>query len=291
MSRELRRGRTVLWGISLAFVLYLVAWSLPDDIYALLGGPLAGFLCYWLFVRFYERRACRELGGGLRSLLWFDVGAQAGIAAALTPVLVWWLAGLYMPGNIASWHMFSLTLVAFFCIGTSAVLQEVAFRGLLLRCLEMKLGSWWALLASSVLFALAHLANSGESLASLGDFAIIGLALGAALLLSGRLWMPIALHGLYNLTIGAVFGDTNIMPLLTGTFVGGRYWTYQAGKWIIIFAVDGVLAAILMAIAWRRGAFVSANVAWQRELAPSGKALRRAEAAIAAAEQLGEGTP
>ena len=285
MSRGIRQGRIVLWGIVLSVVLYLVVTTVfPDDVYRLLGRPVAALVAYWLFVHYFERRRCSELGGGLLGVLWFDLGAQAGMVLASVPVIIWWLAGLYLPGSIPSWDLFSLTLVAFLGLGTTAVLEEVVCRGLLLRLLELKLGSWAALVISSLLFAVYHLPAGHETLADVADLALVGVSLGTAFLLTRRLWMPIALHGFFSLTLAAFSGSTGVMPLFNGHIVGSGYWTYQAGKWIIIYSADVVLAVTLIVIAWRRGAFVSSDVARQRELSARGMTPSQAETAVAAVE-------
>jgi uncharacterized protein len=264
---EAHQGRTALWGITLGLGLLLfVPGSLPGNADTLIGCPVISLAAFWLFVHFYERRRCRELGGGWRSVAWFERGAQTGAALVLLPLLIWWFAGLYMPGNIASWDMFSATVAGFIGLGTVAILEEIACRGLLMRCLELKAGSWIALVASSLLFALGHLLNGGESLFTQADRALVGLSLGAAFLLTRRLWMSIGLHAFHNLVGAAFFGDKAVIPLFTGTFVGSPYWTEQTGGHIVYVATSAAVAALLIAIAWRRGCFISSREAWQKHM-------------------------
>ena len=65
-----------------------------------------------------------------------------------------------------------------------AVLEEVAFRGLILRYTELKLGSWPAIVLSAVLFGLWHLQNPDMTALSIVETASPALLLGAAYVLT-----------------------------------------------------------------------------------------------------------
>jgi membrane protease YdiL (CAAX protease family) len=88
------------------------------------------------------------------------------------------------------------TLLDFVLISLAAGLcEEVFFRGLVQQGLEGRFGQWWALLAMSVLFALAHpLSLLYAMLAGL-----MGLYLGALLLAFGDLTVPVVTHAVHDI--------------------------------------------------------------------------------------------
>jgi len=92
----------------------------------------------------------------------------------------------------------------------SAALEEILFRGVLLRLLDQGLGPRWALLFSALAFGGIHAAraSSGLELAllSLITATLAGWLLGLAFIRSGALWAPIGLHAAWNLGLGLLMG-------------------------------------------------------------------------------------
>ncbi len=175
-------------------------------------------LAYKAYKRWIERApdtelalagAPRELALGLLAgFLLFS--AMTGIVALLGGFEV---LGLRGPGQI--WSMLAMALV-------SGTFEEVVFRGVILRHLESLTGSWIALAITSALFGAAHLANPNASwFAALAIAVEAGILLGAAYLLTRRLWLAIGIHAAWNFTQGWVFsvpvsgGDAPLGLLIT----------------------------------------------------------------------------
>ena len=120
-----------------------------------------------------------------------------------------------------------------------ALFEESAFRGILLLLLlrrfgETRGGRIRSLILSSVIFGAVHLANLFSSsppavLLQVGYSTLIGGMCGIALLLCGRLWVPIALHAVYD------FGGQ-----LVDTVGKGTVWTVPE---IVLTAVVGTAVA------------------------------------------------
>lgn len=89
----------------------------------------------------------------------------------------------------------SLALGIFFLTAAIAapLFEEVLFRGFLLPSLTRYLPVWGAIIASSVLFALAHL-----SLSEILPLTALGIVLGVVYTRSRSLLAPILLHSLWN---------------------------------------------------------------------------------------------
>jgi membrane protease YdiL (CAAX protease family) len=87
-----------------------------------------------------------------------------------------------------------------------AIAEEIIFRAILFRWIEVFAGSWAALILSSLLFGLSHVANPNADLIStIGIMLEGGILLGAAYMLTRRLWFPMGIHASWNLTQGEVF--------------------------------------------------------------------------------------
>ena len=91
-------------------------------------------------------------------------------------------------------------------MAAAAVTEELLFRGVLLRILQERVGSWTALALTSILFGAMHLANPNASLWGAIVIALTGGAmLGAAYIATRRLWLPIGIHFGWNFAASAVF--------------------------------------------------------------------------------------
>lgn len=100
--------------------------------------------------------------------------------------------------SVASWQ---LPLVFMSLVILPPVVEEIIMRGFLYTGLKNKLPKIWAILITSLLFAVAHLqAGSGEKLlwiAALDTF-ILSIFLIRLKEKTGNLWAPIFLHSIKN---------------------------------------------------------------------------------------------
>ncbi len=156
----------------------------------------------------------RDLGGGTL--------AGAGLfTVALGAV---WLAGGYSVIAVNPlWIVLPAVTGVVFFVG----IEETINRGIILPELESRLGSWVALVFSSVIFTAYHIVLTTNPTA-----VAIGVIFGASILIAGaylltrQLWLPIALHAGWNFTQGAIFGvavsgnDASSVALLVGESAG-----------------------------------------------------------------------
>lgn len=92
-----------------------------------------------------------------------------------------------------------LLVFAFLAVTVAPVLEELLFRGLVLRGLMLRMGFWPAALLSSVVFGLLH-ATAADASGLLVVVSITVLGLGLCLLArrTGRLGPGIGVHALHN---------------------------------------------------------------------------------------------
>jgi membrane protease YdiL (CAAX protease family) len=137
------------------------------------------------------------------------VGLGQGIAAGsllfASVVAIAAMLGIYRVTGLGDAPQLLVPLVT--AAVAPAFMEELLFRGILLRWIEEFAGSWIALVVTSALFGLAHILNPGATWFS--SFAVAveaGLMLGGAYMLTRSLWMPIGLHAAWNFTQGPLFG-------------------------------------------------------------------------------------
>lgn len=176
---------------------------LVDAVFLTVVDVVAGIGAYIIFVRFVERRPVAELG---REGMWAELGR--GIAVGfllLTAVIaILWLLGFY---QVVGLNGIAAMSIPFLVSISAGVLEELAFRGIMFRIIEEYLGSWWALAISALLFGFLHAGNPNATLFSSAAIALeAGILLGAAYMLTKRLWMVIGIHFAWNFTQGGIYG-------------------------------------------------------------------------------------
>lgn len=102
----------------------------------------------------------------------------------------------------------------------SSVFEELLFRGVLFRSVDDMVGSWSAIIVSSLACGLIHLLNPGATIGGATFISIeAGLLLAAAYLVTRRVWIAIGFHMIWNYMQSAVFsgvvsGDVRLAGLV-----------------------------------------------------------------------------
>jgi len=86
---------------------------------------------------------------------------------------------------------------------TAGVCEEILYRGLLLATLVSLVGTWPAVVISSVIFGLGHAYQGISGIAKTG---LVGLVLAWLTVSSGSLFIAIVLHAAIDLTSGRIMG-------------------------------------------------------------------------------------
>jgi hypothetical protein len=220
---------------------------IDKDIKMLLIGSVVAFLSiitYNLYVRLYEKRNVDELAVKAigKSLV---MGICLGAVLQSVTILVIYLNKGFTVISINSVVFLLPSLAMAF---TSAIFEEIIFRGILFRITEEKLGSYWALVISALIFGGMHLANPHSSiLAALGLAIQAGLLLAAAYIFTRNLWFPIAIHFAWNFTQSGIYGvstsGSNMGKSLLTTKIQGAEW-FTGG----LFGPEGSIQATLFCL-------------------------------------------
>ena len=175
----------------------------------------------------------------------FGLGLAAGALASGMALLISVTAGqagwLRDTGSLADYLRESIKTIA--VLAPAALAEEVLFRGVPLVLLAGAFGRGSAVVAISVLFALAHVTNPNATPLGLGNIALAGVFLGLAFYAPGGIWTAFGAHLGWNSLLACL--DTPVsgvpfdIPLLD----------YNAGSpaWLTggTFGPEGGLAATM----------------------------------------------
>ena len=173
-----------------------------EDLYFLMSRFLGGFACVVFMVDFSITKVLNPFGNKkLIPLLLIIPGFV--IAINNFPFVALFSGDLVMNATSTTIIVTALT-----CIGTG-FFEEMAFRGcafmlLLKKRTQSRVQIFLAILLSSAVFGAIHLVNilfgasPGGVLLQIGYSALIGALCSMVLLLTGNIWLCVALHALYN---------------------------------------------------------------------------------------------
>ena len=222
---------------------------------------IAGLAVYAGHAHFIERRAVSELGtAGLGREFGLGLLVGAGLYAACEGVLM--ALGIYRIDGLNPWR-FLLPAVAMAI--SSSVFEELLFRGVLYRSVEVWFGSWAALVVSSLVFGLSHLANPQATLEGALFIAVeAGILLGAAVMLTRRLWLGIGFHMAWNYTQSAIFsgvvsGNEAEPGWIRSTVRGPDYLTggpFGVESSVLALVLCTTTGIVMLVMAHRRGLVV-----------------------------------
>jgi len=196
---------------------------LPIEVwFAYVAVAVSILVAYRLQARFVERGPRPELAAARMGELL--VGAAGGIGLTLLVVMILWIGGAYHGSWRGPDDLLAPTLMA---IG-AGLMEEALVRGFVFGLIERWAGSLVALVLTALIFGGAHFDNSGAGLWPVAALAIgPGLALGAAYLATGRLWLPIGLHFGWNFGQSGLFGlldSGTSFPSVIDASIDGPYW-------------------------------------------------------------------
>ncbi|MEO5942839.1 MAG: CPBP family intramembrane glutamic endopeptidase [Ferruginibacter sp.] len=225
----------------------LTSTSLTKDERMLLIGIVVAILSiatYTFLFKYYEKRSITELSTKVLGKN-LSIGILLGVVLQSLTILVIYLNKGF---TIISVNSILFILPSLTMAFTSAIFEEILFRGIIFRITEEKLGSYWALAISAIIFGAMHLANPHSTiLAALGLAIQAGLLLGAAYIFSKNLWFPIAIHFAWNFTQSGIYGvstsGNNMGKSLLTTKIEGATW-FTGGQ----FGPEGSIQATLFCL-------------------------------------------
>jgi membrane protease YdiL (CAAX protease family) len=174
------------------------------------GILLVVILAYWVSVRVLERRAVDELRFEPAGIMW---GALSGAVLISIVTLSLFAAGIYEVTAVRGLQNGLLGVAGLIVV--AAMLEEVAFRGVIFLMLERAWGTLPAMGIQSLLFALQHLDNvEGAGLVASLTTLVSGTLVGA-------FWTLVIVHTRNLWIVGANHAAWNFAIILTGLPLSG----------------------------------------------------------------------
>lgn len=222
---------------------------------------LAALVLYYAYGRIVEGREVTELSTPGMGREW-ATGALIGAGLITGCVRILLGFGMYrIDGLNPSTFLIPAVALAI----SSGTFEELFFRGVIFKSVEDMVGSWIALILSSLVFGFVHLLNPAGTIVGAVYISIeAGLLLAAAYLLTRRLWLAMGVHMAWNYTLSAIYsgvvsGGVSDPGLIRGTFegpellTGGSFGLESSILALVLCTGAGIVMAVL---AHRRGHFL-----------------------------------
>ena len=241
-------------------VLQVLGLAPSQTSWELITLPVALHLAYVGYVRLVERRSPSELAraGAVREL-----ARGILIGAALAAAVVGLVAALGFC-RVVALNPWTSLVPPLAVAASNAYIWECLSRGVLFRITEEYLGTWLALLISSLLVGVLPAISPSATVVTTAAFLEANLLLSAAYLLTRRLWMAIGMHFAGTFTQAGIFGvnGSGLSPdgllessiLSSPDLISGGSFGVGASIFGIVFGL--ALGAVFLVLAHRRGHFM-----------------------------------
>lgn len=158
---------------------------------------LGTLLVIWIFTKYLDKEKFINLGFDTKGRLYeFIIGIVIGAFIMTTGYsMLLFLGEINFQRVIFDFKEIIISILIFIFV---AVMEEVLFRGYILKNLMISFNKYIALIVSSILFSLMHGSNPNIDLFSLVNLFLAGILLGISYIHTKNLWFPIALHLSWN---------------------------------------------------------------------------------------------
>ena len=209
LGRLLLAGGTVVGAVQ-AFRLLLLpkivaAFHPGDTVTSALrraGILLSALFAYWVYVRFFEKRPVVELRFAPTGIA---LGVLSGVLLISITTVSLFAFGIYEATDVRGPQSGLLGVAGMILV--AAMLEEIAFRGVLFQILESAWGTVAALWMQSLIFAVLHIANieatasTPEMITTVVSGTLIGAFWTMVFVTSRNLWVVGAHHAAWNFAI------------------------------------------------------------------------------------------
>lgn len=192
--------------------------------------------CLYLYTRYVLKCTFSDLyiTRGKREKFWY-------LTAIIVPVGICLFYLFFVPGSLQTGdyeiaEAIAMLMSAILLLGvTTAITEEMIFRGLMLKSVEMVFGRRVAVIVSSALFTVHHLLNIDVTdfrkvLLVLAGTMLAGLALALVTIHTGSIWPSVMLHVIYNI----LGGDSALISISNEQVFPALFlYTLKTDRWIL----------------------------------------------------------
>lgn len=221
---------------------------------------LTVYFAYICFARIFEKRKAAEISINPAALKELSLGGLLGLGMIVIVIgLMWCFGNLTVNAvNINAPLLQSFIYHSFF-----AFLQDIVYFAIIFRITEKSLGSWIAIIITSIIFGFKHLLFPGYTLWSvIAQTFEAGILFSALFIMSRRIWLIFGFHLGWNfIQYGLIqgFDAEGLTPLFQVEFLGSRLITgmpvgLEAS--IITFVLATATGLYFLKKAYQKGNFV-----------------------------------
>ncbi|MEM1175678.1 MAG: CPBP family intramembrane glutamic endopeptidase [Pseudomonadota bacterium] len=179
--------RETTWIEWLALLVLFASWAWLARDFSQLGLSVPGGAAFW-WLLLACCGALALLAVSVNRMRTLDADERQRYARQIGDI------GLFLPINRRELRRFYGVSI------TAGIVEEIIFRGFVLWYLGTFMPVWAAIVLSSLAFGLAH---SYQGIQGIGRTAAVGAGLGMLYVVSGSIWLPIAVHALFDMIQGA----------------------------------------------------------------------------------------
>ena len=130
-----------------------------------------------------------------------------GVAIGAGLLLLMLVPTLIAEYDNITYNGFSIIVVVFlFAFMIQSAAEEILFRGYLMTAIGNRVSTFWAVMFSSLVFALLHLVNGGATVLSLSQIFLLGALLGFYVVRTNNIWGACGIHFAWNFLQGLFTG-------------------------------------------------------------------------------------
>jgi membrane protease YdiL (CAAX protease family) len=180
---------------------------------------IAAVLCATAIMGWIEGRSPWSYGLGARDWIrYYWIGWFAGLVCLTALIATLSVSGhLAFDGlNLHGAAILEYGSIWFLCFTLAGINEETLVRGYFQSTLARGMGFWGGAFVSSLIFSLAHLNNSGESIAGIACTFAAGMLLCLLLRKSGSLWLGIGVHAAWDWSQSYLYGTPDSTLLAQG---------------------------------------------------------------------------
>jgi membrane protease YdiL (CAAX protease family) len=219
--------------------------GLPANIIINLFTFMGMLVTAWIFRRFIDRKSFKSMGFAFSDFKRdFVLGLILGFLLIAVGFGLLSILGLMKISDIRFDFLLILGYIVFLTI--TSFNEEIMLRGYVLNNFCDSMNRYIALIISSVIFGIMHLANANMSFLPFLNICLAGILLGIYYIHKRNLWLPITLHFSWNFFQGPVFGfevsGVEASGIIIQDLSGSDLWT--GGE----FGFEGSLIATILVV-------------------------------------------
>ncbi|WP_456377918.1 CPBP family intramembrane glutamic endopeptidase [Lutibacter sp.] len=173
--------------------------NIKQNLVIIIFNLLGTFFVLWIFMKFVDKEKFINLGFRIKNRL-----KDFFYGIVLSALII--VAGYFLLSFIGEIDFKEITINQREIILTTlifaivSIVEEIIFRGYVLRNLMISFNRYIALIITSFLFSVVHGFNPNYDLMAFTNLFFAGIFLGISYIFTKNLWFPIGLHFSWNLT-------------------------------------------------------------------------------------------